>query len=106
MLAKLQFTDDEQAAIIDTMLYRMFPWLLMLNLVLSPKLVSETSFIRVFTNLWADEHVEIFPLKSGVFLFKFLTEKDSLNILKGGPWIFDGEPIVLVRFVPSMALGD
>ncbi|KAK8491607.1 hypothetical protein V6N11_063096 [Hibiscus sabdariffa] len=111
MLAKLQFTDDEHAAIIDTTASHDVSMAVdvefgLVGKVLSPKLVNETSFIRVFTNLWADEHVEIFPLKPGVFLFKFLTEKDSLNILKRGPWIFDGEPIVLVRFVPSMALGD
>ncbi|KAL4383080.1 hypothetical protein GQ457_15G000430 [Hibiscus cannabinus] len=111
MLAKLHFTDDEQAAIIDTTASHDVSMAAdvefgLVGKVLSPKLVNETSFIRVFTNLWADEHVEIFPLKPGVFLFKFLTEKDSLNILKRGPWIFDGEPIVLVRFVPSMALGD
>ncbi|KAK8708961.1 hypothetical protein V6N13_059996 [Hibiscus sabdariffa] len=111
MLAKLQFTDDEQAAIIDTTASQDVSMAAdvefgLVGKVLSPKLVNETSFIQVFTNLWTDEHVEIFPLKPGVFLFKFLTEKDSLNILKRGPWIFDGEPIVLVRFVPSMALGD
>ncbi|KAL4385959.1 hypothetical protein GQ457_09G018770 [Hibiscus cannabinus] len=111
MLAKLQFTDDEQAAIIDTTasqdvsIASDVEFALVEN-VLSPKPVNETSFIRVLTNLWADEHVEIFQLKPVVFLLKFLTEKYSLNILKRGPWIFDGEPIVLVRFVPSMALGD
>ncbi|KAK8492807.1 hypothetical protein V6N11_034740 [Hibiscus sabdariffa] len=111
VLAKLQFTNDEHVAIIDTTASQDASMLAdvefgLVGKVLSPKLVNETSFIRVFTNLWADEHVEIFPLKLGVFLFKFLREKDSLNILKRGPWIFDGVPIVLVHFVPSMVLRD
>ncbi|KAK8562460.1 hypothetical protein V6N12_010538 [Hibiscus sabdariffa] len=72
--------------------------------LLSPHLVNEGNVIRTFTNIWANEHAEVCPLKNGVFPFKFLNEANLLSILRRGPWLFDGEPIVLVPFNPTKTI--
>ncbi|GMI71447.1 hypothetical protein HRI_000814000 [Hibiscus trionum] len=74
--------------------------------VLSPHLINGVTFMRVFSNILVDDRVEKFPLKTRIFLFKFSAESNVNSVLKRGPWIFDKEPLVLVRFVLSTTLGE
>ncbi|KAL0444874.1 UNVERIFIED_CONTAM: hypothetical protein Slati_2210100 [Sesamum latifolium] len=41
---------------------------------------------------------------SGFFFFHFQTEVAMTEIIEGGPWLFQGQPIVLQRWQPGMAL--
>ncbi|KAK8614080.1 hypothetical protein V6N13_122455 [Hibiscus sabdariffa] len=47
--------------------------------------------------LQVEDKAKIFPLKNEVFLFNFPGEQQLLSILRRGPWLFDGEPFVMVR---------
>ncbi|KAK8685751.1 hypothetical protein V6N13_124786 [Hibiscus sabdariffa] len=73
---------------------------------LSPKLATKVVVVHNFTNIWVEEKAEIFPLKNGVLLFKFPSEQQRLSILRRSPWLFDGEPIVMVQFDPSLSLNE
>ncbi|KAK8500848.1 hypothetical protein V6N12_011495 [Hibiscus sabdariffa] len=74
--------------------------------LLSPRLATETVVVRTFTNIWAEEKVEILPLKHGVFLFKFPGEQQCLSVLRPSPWLFDGEPIITLPFDHSLLLNE
>ncbi|KAL0420810.1 UNVERIFIED_CONTAM: hypothetical protein Slati_3103900 [Sesamum latifolium] len=41
---------------------------------------------------------------SGFYFFQFKTEAAMEEVIEGGPWLFQGQPIVLQRWEPSMAL--
>ncbi|KAL0411529.1 UNVERIFIED_CONTAM: hypothetical protein Slati_3742600 [Sesamum latifolium] len=41
---------------------------------------------------------------SGFFFFRFQTEVAMTEIIEGGPWLFQGHPIVLQHWQPGMAL--
>ncbi|KAL0444859.1 UNVERIFIED_CONTAM: hypothetical protein Slati_2208600 [Sesamum latifolium] len=41
---------------------------------------------------------------SGFFFFRFQSEVAMTEIIEGGPWLFQGQPIVLQRWQPGMAL--
>ncbi|KAL0354300.1 UNVERIFIED_CONTAM: hypothetical protein Sangu_1011300 [Sesamum angustifolium] len=41
---------------------------------------------------------------NGFYFFQFNDEKAMEEILEGGPWLFQGQPIVLQRWEPGMAL--
>ncbi|KAK9042232.1 hypothetical protein V6N11_017309 [Hibiscus sabdariffa] len=53
--------------------------------LLSPRLAAENIVARTFTNIWMKEKTEIFPLKNGVFLFKFFDHQQLLSIIRRGP---------------------
>ncbi|KAK8579473.1 hypothetical protein V6N13_142681 [Hibiscus sabdariffa] len=74
--------------------------------LLSPKLAVENTVIQTFTNNWMEEQVEVFPLKNGVFLFKFPSEQQLLRIIRRGPWLFDEEPFVMVPFDHAFSLNE
>ncbi|KAL0293543.1 UNVERIFIED_CONTAM: hypothetical protein Sradi_6930800 [Sesamum radiatum] len=41
---------------------------------------------------------------NGFFFFQFRTVADMEEIIEGGPWLFQGQPIVLQRWEPGMSL--
>ncbi|KAL0310467.1 UNVERIFIED_CONTAM: hypothetical protein Scaly_2925400 [Sesamum calycinum] len=41
---------------------------------------------------------------NGFFFFQFRTTADMEEVIEGGPWLFQGQPIVLQRWEPGMSL--
>ncbi|KAL2235325.1 UNVERIFIED_CONTAM: hypothetical protein Sindi_1264700 [Sesamum indicum] len=41
---------------------------------------------------------------NGFFFFKFKTLIDMEDVIEGGPWLFQGQPIVLQKWEPDMAM--
>ncbi|KAK8649387.1 hypothetical protein V6N13_130116 [Hibiscus sabdariffa] len=74
--------------------------------LLSPKLATENVVFQTFTNIWTKDKAEIFPLKNGVFLFKFPSEQQLLSIFRCGPWLIDDEPFVMVSFDHALSLNE
>ncbi|KAK8578505.1 hypothetical protein V6N13_100341 [Hibiscus sabdariffa] len=104
------FTEIECAQLVDNLEYD--PSLAgdvkfgLVDKLLSPKLAIENTFVRTIANIWMEEHAEVFPLKNGVFLFKFLGEQQLLSIIRHEPLLFDGEPFYMVPFDPTFSLSN
>ncbi|KAK9001105.1 hypothetical protein V6N11_082897 [Hibiscus sabdariffa] len=109
LFESLHFMKEEHNAIIDTTEPHVVSLAVdvkfgLVGKLLSPRLVNEV--IHTFTNIWVDEHTDMFLLKNGIFLFKFSSENHLLSILRRRPWLFDGKPIVLVPFNPAKMVGE
>ncbi|GMJ08515.1 hypothetical protein HRI_004520700 [Hibiscus trionum] len=111
LMANLSFTGAEKAALLDVAHSDEISMATdvkygLVGKVLSPRLINDTTFIRVFSNIMAEEKVEIMALKPGVFLFKVPSEVHLKNVIKRGSWLFDGEPIAMTMFRPSLSLDE
>ncbi|KAL2235520.1 UNVERIFIED_CONTAM: hypothetical protein Sindi_1284200 [Sesamum indicum] len=47
---------------------------------------------------------EVTATTNGFFFFQFKTVIDMEDIIEGGPWLFQGQPIVLQKWEPGMAM--
>ncbi|KAL2248049.1 UNVERIFIED_CONTAM: hypothetical protein Sindi_2657200 [Sesamum indicum] len=47
---------------------------------------------------------EVTATTNGFFFFRFKTEIDMEEVIEGGPWLFQGQPIVLQKWEPGMAM--
>ncbi|KAL2224664.1 UNVERIFIED_CONTAM: hypothetical protein Sindi_3035600 [Sesamum indicum] len=47
---------------------------------------------------------EVTATTNGFFFFQFKTVFDMEEIIEGGPWLFQGQPIVLQKWEPGMAM--
>ncbi|KAL2253044.1 UNVERIFIED_CONTAM: hypothetical protein Sindi_0099100 [Sesamum indicum] len=47
---------------------------------------------------------EVTATANGFFFFRFKTEIDMEEVIEGGPWLFQGQPIVLQKWEPGMAM--
>ncbi|KAL2224547.1 UNVERIFIED_CONTAM: hypothetical protein Sindi_3022400 [Sesamum indicum] len=47
---------------------------------------------------------EVTATTNGFFFFQFKTVIDMEEIIEGGPWLFQGQPIVLQKWEPGMAM--
>ncbi|KAL0298919.1 UNVERIFIED_CONTAM: hypothetical protein Sradi_6551700 [Sesamum radiatum] len=47
---------------------------------------------------------EVTATVTGFYFFQFKTEAAMEEVIEGGPWLFQGQPIVLQKWEPSMAL--
>ncbi|KAL2247912.1 UNVERIFIED_CONTAM: hypothetical protein Sindi_2643500 [Sesamum indicum] len=47
---------------------------------------------------------EVIATANGFFFFQFKTEIDMEEVIEGGPWLFQGQPIVLQKWEPGMAM--
>ncbi|KAL2235674.1 UNVERIFIED_CONTAM: hypothetical protein Sindi_1299600 [Sesamum indicum] len=47
---------------------------------------------------------EVTTTANGFFFFRFKTEIDMEEVIGGGPWLFQGQPIVLQKWEPGMAM--
>ncbi|KAL2252951.1 UNVERIFIED_CONTAM: hypothetical protein Sindi_0089800 [Sesamum indicum] len=47
---------------------------------------------------------EVTATANGFFFFQFKTKLDMEEVIKGGPWLFQGQPIVLQKWKPGMAM--
>ncbi|KAL0288912.1 UNVERIFIED_CONTAM: hypothetical protein Sangu_2637400 [Sesamum angustifolium] len=47
---------------------------------------------------------EVTATSNGFYFFKFKTEVAMEEVIEGGPWLFQGQPIVLQRWEPGMVL--
>ncbi|KAL2251939.1 UNVERIFIED_CONTAM: hypothetical protein Sindi_2316200 [Sesamum indicum] len=47
---------------------------------------------------------EVIATTNGFFFFQFKTVFDMEEIIEGGPWLFQGQPIVLQKWEPGMAM--
>ncbi|KAL2226400.1 UNVERIFIED_CONTAM: hypothetical protein Sindi_1998700 [Sesamum indicum] len=47
---------------------------------------------------------EVTATANGFFFFQFKTLIDMENVIEGGPWLFQGQPIVLQKWEPGMAM--
>ncbi|KAL2231033.1 UNVERIFIED_CONTAM: hypothetical protein Sindi_1697700 [Sesamum indicum] len=47
---------------------------------------------------------EVTATANGFFFFQFKTKIDMEDVIKGGPWLFQGQPIVLQKWKPGMAM--
>ncbi|KAL2246406.1 UNVERIFIED_CONTAM: hypothetical protein Sindi_2908800 [Sesamum indicum] len=54
-------------------------------------------------SVWSDL-VEVTATNNGFFFFQFKTIIAMEDIIKGGPWLFQGQPIVLQKWEPGMVL--
>ena len=49
-----------------------------------------------------ENKVQVVEVKANLFQFKFQTEFDMERVLKGGPWTFDNQVLLLVRWQSRM----
>ncbi|KAL2224003.1 UNVERIFIED_CONTAM: hypothetical protein Sindi_3039700 [Sesamum indicum] len=54
-------------------------------------------------SVWSDS-VEVTATNNGFFFFQFQTIIAMEDIIEGGPWLFQGQPIVLQKWEPGMVL--
>ncbi|KAL2251925.1 UNVERIFIED_CONTAM: hypothetical protein Sindi_2314800 [Sesamum indicum] len=47
---------------------------------------------------------EVMATANGFFFFQFKTKIDMEDVIEGGPWLFQGQPIVLQKWKPGMAM--
>ncbi|KAL2237297.1 UNVERIFIED_CONTAM: hypothetical protein Sindi_0921400 [Sesamum indicum] len=47
---------------------------------------------------------EVIATVNGFFFFQFKTVIDMEEVIEGGPWLFQGQPIVLQKWEPGMAM--
>ncbi|KAL2252819.1 UNVERIFIED_CONTAM: hypothetical protein Sindi_0076600 [Sesamum indicum] len=47
---------------------------------------------------------EVTATANGFFFFQFKTKIDMEEVIEGGPWLFHGQPIVLQKWEPGMAM--
>ncbi|KAL2252814.1 UNVERIFIED_CONTAM: hypothetical protein Sindi_0076100 [Sesamum indicum] len=47
---------------------------------------------------------EVTATANGFFFFRFKMEIDMEEVIEGGPWLFQGQPIVLQKWEPGMAM--
>ncbi|KAL2252910.1 UNVERIFIED_CONTAM: hypothetical protein Sindi_0085700 [Sesamum indicum] len=47
---------------------------------------------------------EVTETANGFFFFQFKIEIDMEEVIEGGPWLFQGQPIVLQKWEPGMAM--
>ncbi|GMI95092.1 hypothetical protein HRI_003178500 [Hibiscus trionum] len=111
MMANLRFTDKEKAALLestpsDEVSMAADVKFGLVGKVITPRLISTNTFICVFPSIMADENMEIMALKPGIFLFKVPTELNLESLLRHGPWLFDGEPIAMTLFRPTLSLDE
>ncbi|GMI83917.1 hypothetical protein HRI_002061000 [Hibiscus trionum] len=111
LMANMSFTGAEKAALLDVAHFDDISMAAdvkygLVGKVLSPRLINDTTFICVFSNIMAEEKVEIMDLKPGVFLFKVPSEMHLRNVVKRGPWFVDGESIAITMFRPSLSLDE
>ncbi|GMJ04706.1 hypothetical protein HRI_004139800 [Hibiscus trionum] len=111
MIANLRLTEKEKAAVLESCPSDEVSMAAdvkygLVGKVITPRLINANTFIRVFSSVMADEHVEIMSLKPGIFLFKVPTEANLESLIKRGPWIYDGEPIAMKMFQPSLSLEE
>ncbi|KAL2225761.1 UNVERIFIED_CONTAM: hypothetical protein Sindi_3051900 [Sesamum indicum] len=48
--------------------------------------------------------LEVTATANGFFFFQFKTKIDMEDVIEGGPWLFQGQPIVLQKWKPGMAM--
>lgn len=53
-----------------------------------------------------EKELQISEVGSNLFQFKFQSEYDLERILKGGPWCFDNQLLMLTRWKPSMSANN
>ena len=50
--------------------------------------------------------VHVVEVGANLFQFKFYSEFDMNRVLKGGPWTFDNQVLLLVRWKSGMTAGN
>ena len=71
------------------------------NLSLIGKFLTCKSFNKraaknILRRVWGlDDKLQILEVGSNLFQFKFLSEFDMIRVIKGGPWTFDNQLLML-----------
>jgi len=56
---------------------------------------------------WGLENkVQVVEVGANLFQFKFQTEFDMERVLRGGPWTFDNQVLLLIRWQSGMTTGN
>lgn len=53
-----------------------------------------------------DEGIQILEVGPNLFQFKFQSEFDMVRILRGGPWSFDNQILILQKWQKGMIVGN
>ena len=53
-----------------------------------------------------ENQVQVVEVGANLFQFKFNSEFDMNRVLKGGPWTFDNQVLLLVRWKSGMTAGN
>ncbi|MCL0113584.1 DUF4283 domain-containing protein, partial [Klebsiella pneumoniae] len=53
-----------------------------------------------------DTKLQILDVGQNLFQFKFKSEFDMMHILRGGPWSFDNQLLMLKRWTKGMTAGN
>ena len=53
-----------------------------------------------------DTKLQILDVGPNLFQFKFNSEFDMMHILRGGPWTFDNQLLMLKRWTKGMTAGN
>ena len=63
---------------------------------LTCKSFNKTVAKNILRQAWGlDDKLQILEVGSNLFQFKFLSEFDMIRVIKGGPWTFDNQLLML-----------
>ncbi|KAL2248016.1 UNVERIFIED_CONTAM: hypothetical protein Sindi_2653900 [Sesamum indicum] len=94
ILGKLATTDKSCADLVDSVSQLSGEWYDILGPIETGK--------RILNGL--PKNGEVTATANGFFFFQFKSVIDMEEVIKGGPWLFQGQPIVLQKWEPGMAM--